>query len=70
MPRIKIDSTNYSGQSGLVTFFSSNNPNEPVDLGLRFIPYIRNATDVYGTYQIYFGDYDTTCSIAVSNTQN
>lgn len=68
MPIIKIDSTNYSGQSGLVTFFASNNPSEPIDLGLRVIPYIRNAPDIYGTYQIYFVDYDKTCSALVDSS--
>jgi hypothetical protein len=67
MPRIRIDSTNYSGQSGVVTFYSQNNPSTPIDLGLRLIPYTRNDSNVYGTYQIYFGDFDKICYVVADN---
>lgn len=69
MPRIQINSTNYSGQSGVVTFYSANDPSTPIDLGLRFLPYVRNAIDVYGTYEIYFGDFDKICYVIADNAQ-
>lgn len=67
MARIQINSANYSGQSGLVTFYSENAPSTPVDLGVKTIPYTRAGTDIYGEYSIYFGDYSQTCSVTVSN---
>jgi hypothetical protein len=63
MPRIQIDSNNYSGQSGLITFYSINNPSTPVDLGVQNIPYIRIGDDIYGQYNIYLVNYGQTCSV-------
>lgn len=67
MARIQINSTNYSGQSGLITFYSDNDPNTPVNLGVHTIPYTRAGTDIYGEYSVYFGDYAQTCSVTAIN---
>jgi len=67
MPSIQITSDNYNNKLAHIIFYSNQNPSVPVDLGDNLIPYVRNDIDVYGTYQLYFADYNKTCNITINS---
>jgi hypothetical protein len=62
---IQITSVNYNGQGANITFYSNNNPDFPVNLGLNVIPYTRTGSDVFGRYVLNFPAYDAICEANV-----
>jgi hypothetical protein len=67
MPSIQITSNNYNNQLARITFYSNQNPSSPVNLGNNILPYIRTDVDVYGTYQVYFLNYNKTCNVTIND---
>jgi hypothetical protein len=67
MQSIQITSTNYNNQLARITFYSNQNPSSPVNLGNNILPYIRTDIDVYGTYQVYFPNYNKTCNVTIND---
>jgi hypothetical protein len=59
---IIISSTNYSGQTGDITFYPSTGGT--LNLGLQTLPYTYSSDYPYGTYDVYFSSYGNTCSIS------
>jgi len=67
--QIISSSGNYTGQTAVITFYSSNNPATPVDLGSQILPYNREGNDVYGNYEVNFTSYNKTCSVTINNPE-
>jgi hypothetical protein len=59
---IIISSTNYSGQTGDITFYPSTGGT--INLGPQTLPYTYSSDYPYGTYDVYFSSYGNTCSIS------
>lgn len=59
---IIISSTNYSGQTGDITFYPTTGGT--INLGTHTLPYIYSSDYPYGTYDVYFSSYGNTCSIS------
>ena len=59
---IIISSTNYSGQTGDITFYPSTGGT--INLGTQTLPYTYSSDYPYGTYDVYFSSYGNTCSIS------
>jgi hypothetical protein len=67
MQSIQITSNNYNNQLARIIFYSNQNPSSPVNLGDNILPYIRTDVDVYGTYQVYFPNYNKTCNVTIND---
>jgi hypothetical protein len=59
---VVISSVNYNGKQGTITFTPSNGlPN--INIGTVNLPYTYNSDYVYGSYSIYFPQYNKTCTV-------
>jgi hypothetical protein len=63
---IQITTDNYDGQTAVITF-TPDNGGPVVNLGSQVLPYDYNAEYVYGTYNLYFPLFDTTCILVIVN---
>ena len=63
---IQITTDNYDGQTAVITF-TPDNGGSVVNLGSQVLPYDYNAEYVYGTYSLYFPEFDTTCTLVIEN---
>ena len=63
---IQITTDNYDGQTAVITF-TPDNGGPVVNLGSQVLPYDYNAEYVYGTYSLYFPEFDTTCTLVIEN---
>jgi hypothetical protein len=63
---IQITTDNYDGQTAIITF-TPDNGGPVVNLGSQVLPYDYNAEYVYGTYSLYFPEFDTTCTLVIEN---
>jgi hypothetical protein len=62
---IKIGSNNYSGQTADITFFPETGGT--ISIGNQIIPYNYITDYFYGTYNLYFADFDYTCVFIISS---
>jgi hypothetical protein len=67
MAAIRITSVNFNNQSANITFYSENNPDVPVNLGLNIIPYTRFGNDIFGRYVLSFPAYGSVCEASISS---
>jgi hypothetical protein len=58
---IIISSTNYSGQTGDITFSPSTGGT--ISLGYQTLPYTYTSDYPYGIYDVYFSAYNTNCIV-------
>lgn len=65
--QIISSSGNYTGQTAAITFYSSNDPATPIDLGSQTLPYDREDIDVYGTYRLNFINQNKICEVSISS---
>ena len=63
---IQITTDNYDGQTAVITF-TPDNGGPVVNLGSQVLPYDYNAEYIYGTYSLYFPEFDTTCTLVIEN---
>lgn len=63
MDTIRINSTNYSGQTADITFSPATGGTQVIS-GIT-IPYDFTSNFVYGDYSVYFTSYDKTCPLNV-----
>jgi hypothetical protein len=66
MHKATILSDNYVGYAAQITFYPENNPSNPIDLGTHLIPYEYNTNYYYGTYELYFEYFNSTCTVTIS----
>ena len=67
MATIRITSVNYNNQGANITFYSENNPNVPINLGLNTIPYNRTGNDVFGRYVLSFPSFGSVCEASIAS---
>lgn len=65
MATIRITSNNYNNQGANITFYSENNPDIPVNLGLNVIPYVRSGSDIFGRYVLSFPAFGSVCEASI-----
>ena len=63
---IQITTDNYDGQTAVITF-TPDNGGPVVNIGSQVLPYDYNAEYIYGTYSLYFPEFDTTCTLVIEN---
>jgi len=62
---VKIGSSNYSGQTATITFLPETGGT--INIGSQVIPYDYTTNYFYGTYNLYFQDYEYECSFTISS---
>jgi hypothetical protein len=62
---VQISSVNYNGQLAIVTFYPDTGGT--VSLGANVLPHTFDLDYAYGSYELYFGDYNQTCYTYISN---
>ena len=62
---IEISSVNYNGQIANITFYPDTGGT--VSLGANVLPHIFDMDYYYGSYELYFGAFGTTCYTYISN---
>ena len=63
MDTLKIVSTNYTGQSAVITYYP--NTGGTINLGTQVLPYDYVASYFYGTYSLFFPAFGSTCTLYV-----
>ena len=66
MDTIKIVSTNYSGQSAVITYYPDTGGT--INLGTQVLPYDYVASYFYGTYSLFFPAFGSTCTLFIEDT--
>jgi len=64
---LKIGSNNYSGKTANIIFFPETGGT--ISIGDKLIPYDYVSNYFYGTYTLYFLEYDYTCTFVLSSTE-
>ncbi len=64
MPTVLISSSNFSGQTGNLTFYPQ--VGGQVNIGTVTFPYNYTANDIYGLYVLYFFEIGKTCELVIS----
>ena len=59
MATVLINTTNYSGQTANITFYPDSGG--VINIGIVQVPYYYYADNIYGTYELYFPYYNSTC---------
>jgi hypothetical protein len=62
---IQITTDNYDGQTAVITYYPDTGGT--INLGSHVLPYDYNADYYYGTYSLYFPEFDTTCTLVIAN---
>lgn len=57
-----ISSINYSGYTAQITFYPDSGGT--IDLGSQVIPFEYNSEYLYGTYELYFPFFNSTCTLS------
>ena len=65
MDTLKIVSTNYSGQSAVITYYPDTGGT--INLGTQVLPYDYVASYFYGTYSLFFPAFGSTCTLYVED---
>ena len=63
MDTLKIVSTNYTGQSAVITYYPDTGGT--INLGTQVLPYDYVASYFYGTYSLFFPAFGSTCTLYV-----
>jgi hypothetical protein len=63
MDTLKIVSTNYTGQSAVITYYPDTGGT--INLGTQVLPYDYVAPYFYGTYSLFFPAFGSTCTLYV-----
>jgi hypothetical protein len=63
---IQITTDNYDGQTAIITF-TPDNGDPVVNIGSQVLPYNYTSDYYYGTYNLYFPAFDTTCTLVIEN---
>ena len=66
MDTLKIVSTNYTGQSAVITYYPDTGGT--INLGTQILPYDYVASYFYGTYSLFFPAFGSTCTLYVEET--
>ncbi len=66
MDTLRIVSTNYNGQSAVITFYPDTGGT--INLGTQVLPYDYVAPYFYGTYTLFFPSFGSTCTLYVEDT--
>ena len=61
---ITLNTNNYSGQTGVITFYPTNGG--VVNVGTHILLYTFITDDPYGTIEIFFPDFNKTCTIGIT----
>lgn len=62
--QIQIESTNYSGQTALITFYPCSGGS--INLGSQVIPYTYTNNNYEGIYELYFPSFNKTCQLSIA----
>lgn len=62
---IQITTDNYDGQTAVITYYPDTGGT--INLGSQVLPYDYNTEYYYGTYSLYFPEFDTTCTLVIPN---
>lgn len=62
---VVISSTNYNGQIANVTFYPDTGGT--ISLGANVLPHTFDLDYYYGSYELFFGAFGTTCYTYISN---
>jgi len=65
MDTLKIVSTNYTGQSAVITYYPDTGGT--INLGTHVLPYDYVASYFYGTYSLFFPAFGSTCTLYVED---
>ena len=65
MDTLRIVSTNYNGQSAVITFYPDTGGT--INLGTQVLPYDYVAPYFYGTYSLFFPTFGSTCTLYVED---
>ncbi len=65
MDTLKIVSTNYTGQSAVITYYPDTGGT--INLGTQVLPYDYVASYFYGTYSLFFPAFGSTCTLYVED---
>ncbi len=65
MDTLRIVSTNYNGQSAVITFYPDTGGT--INLGTQVLPYDYVAPYFYGTYTLFFPSFGSTCTLYVED---
>lgn len=65
MDTLKIVSTNYTGQSAVITYYPDTGGT--INLGTQVLPYDYVAPYFYGTYSLFFPAFGSTCTLYVED---
>jgi len=62
---VQISSANFNGQIANITFYPDTGGT--ISLGANVLPYTTELEYIYGVYELYFGAFDKTCLVYISN---
>ena len=65
MDTLKIVSTNYTGQSAVITYYPDTGGT--INLGTQVLPYDYVAPYFYGTYSLFFPAFGSTCTLFIES---
>ena len=65
MDTLKIVSTNYTGQSAVITYYPDTGGT--INLGTQVLPYDYVASYFYGTYSLFFPAFGSTCTLFIES---
>ena len=65
MDTLKIVSTNYTGQSAVITYYPDTGGT--INLGTQILPYDYVASYFYGTYSLFFPAFGSTCTLFIES---
>jgi len=63
---VKIGSSNYSGQAATITFLPETGGT--INIGSQVVPYDYVTNYFYGTYNLYFDQFEYNCSFTISSS--
>lgn len=65
MDTLRIVSTNYNGQTAVITYYPDTGGT--INLGTQVLPYDYVASYFYGTYSLFFPTFGSTCTLYVED---
>jgi hypothetical protein len=65
MDTLRIVSTNYNGQTAIITYYPDTGGT--INLGTQVLPYDYIAPYFYGTYTLFFPSFGSTCTLYVED---
>ena len=62
---IQITTDNFDGQTAVITYYPDTGGT--INLGTQILPYDYITDYYYGTYSLYFPEFDVTCTLVIAN---